>query len=94
MARIRTTRQAEIDLLNIWLYIARDDPAAADRLFDRLERRRADLARHPRLGSRRPDIAAEARCLVEGSYLILYRIVGGGVEIVRVVHGARDPKQI
>jgi hypothetical protein len=37
--------------------------------------------------------AAEARCLVEGSYLILYRIVGRGVEIVRGPR-ARDPKQI
>ncbi len=25
-----------------------------------------------------------------GSYLILYREITGGVEIVRVVHGARD----
>jgi len=31
---------------------------------------------------------------VVGRYLILYRAVDDGVEIVRVVHGARDMEQI
>ena len=92
MARVRRTRQADADLVDIWLSIASDDPAAADRMLERLEQRCMALARHPRLGRGRPDIGAGARCLVERPYLILYRIVGRDVEIVRVVHGAREPK--
>ncbi|MGH6931050.1 MAG: type II toxin-antitoxin system RelE/ParE family toxin [Dongiaceae bacterium] len=76
--------------MHIWLDIARDDPKAADRMFDRLESRCSELAAHPRLGRTRPDIAVGARCLVVEPYLILYRILGGDVEIVRVVHGARN----
>lgn len=45
MRPVRNTRQAEADLLDIWLYVARDNLAAAERLFDRLERRCAALAR-------------------------------------------------
>jgi len=88
--RVHKTRQAEADLLNIWLHIAEHDLSAADRFFDRVERRCGTLARRPRLGTARPEIAADARSLVEGRYLILYRIVGQIIEIVRVVHGARD----
>ncbi|MBV9734443.1 MAG: type II toxin-antitoxin system RelE/ParE family toxin, partial [Acidisphaera sp.] len=39
MAQLRKTAQARRDLLDIWLHIALDDPAAADRVFDRLEAR-------------------------------------------------------
>jgi toxin ParE1/3/4 len=42
------------------------------------------------VGPARPDIAGDARILVERPYLILYRLVPEGVQIVRVLHGARD----
>ena len=42
-----------------------------------------------RLGPARPDIAANLRYSIVGRYLILYREIRGGVEVVRVVHGAR-----
>jgi toxin ParE1/3/4 len=76
-------------LVNIWLTIAEHDPAAADRVFDRIEARIAVLGTFPEAGVARPDIAPEARMLVEPPYLILYRQTEG-VQIVRVLHGARD----
>jgi len=48
------------------------------------------LGRNPKLGPARPDIAPGVRYFTVGSYLILYREVSDGVEIVRVVHGARN----
>jgi toxin ParE1/3/4 len=36
---IRRTALAEGDLIDIWLYIAAENPGAADRLLDRIERR-------------------------------------------------------
>jgi toxin ParE1/3/4 len=41
------SRQAEADLIEIWRYIARDNPDAADRVLDRIERMVDLLARHP-----------------------------------------------
>jgi toxin ParE1/3/4 len=41
------------------------------------------------LGPERPEITPDARMLVEGDYLILYRVRPDGVDIVRIVHGAR-----
>ena len=43
----------------------------------------------PNAGLARADIAAEARGLSEPPYLILYRETSDGVQIVRVLHGAR-----
>jgi toxin ParE1/3/4 len=76
-------------LEDIWLYIAVDSPQAADRLIDRIIARCFDLADQPRLGPARPEIAPDARMLVVGDYLVLYRIQDADVQIVRVVHGAR-----
>lgn len=85
---IRTT-QAEEDLIEIWTYIAQDNPRAADRLLDTLDEKSRQLADNPRLGAERPDIAPAVRSWRVGSYLILYREHDGGVEVVRYAHGAR-----
>ncbi len=86
----RRTARAEEDLIEIWLHIAADNPAAADRLLDRLGAAERRLVRHPELGPVRADIAIGMRFFVVGAYLLLYRQIEGGVEIVRVTHGARD----
>ena len=85
---IRTAR-AEEDLIEIWLYIAGDNPGAADKLLDRIEATFGLLAENPALGPARPDLAPMLRYFVVRNYLILYRQIDDGVEIVRVVHGAR-----
>jgi toxin ParE1/3/4 len=46
------------------------------------------LASNPLLGRARPEIAPELRYLPIGNYLILYRELEEGIEVVRVVHGA------
>jgi toxin ParE1/3/4 len=90
------TPQGREDLLEIYVTIGLDSPAAAERLYTVIEER-AGLTIYPRLGVRRPEIAPTARMLVEGNYLILYEThpnTDDGpideVEIVRVVHGRRD----
>jgi toxin ParE1/3/4 len=90
VAWIRQTQLARADLLDIWLTIAIDNPQAADRVYERLERRMATLAQFPLIGVAQPAIASNARMLVERPYLILYQVTSDGVQIVRVLHGARD----
>ncbi len=91
MPTIQRTAQAEEDLIDIWLYIAQDDVRAADRLLDEIEEKLLLLGDQSSLGPARPDIAPGLRYFPVRRYLILYReITTGGIEIVRVVHGARD----
>ena len=90
MGRIQRTPRADQDLEELWFFIAQDDPAAADRWLDTLEAKIGLLADNPLLGPARPDIARELRYHPVGNHLLLYRVIQGGIEIVRVVHGARD----
>lgn len=90
MAAVFFMRQAREDLIDIWLRIGADDPGAAGRVLDRLELAAMKLPENPRMGPARDDIRRGLRYLVSDPFLILYRVVEGGVEIVRVVHGRRD----
>jgi len=82
---------AEDDLIDIWQAIALDNPRSADRFLDKVGDRIYQLAAFPDSGPRRPDIASDARALTVGNYLVLYRHTPQKIEILRVVHGARDP---
>ena len=90
MGRVRYSPRAREDLLDIWLWVARDDPQMADRIWDRIEHRVGALGEQPGLGPARPEIGEGARCLVTDRWLVLYRKVADGVEIVRIIDGARD----
>ena len=89
MPGIRRTAQAEEDLIDLWLYIAQDNPSAADRLLDEIEDKCSLLAANPQLGAARPDVAADCRYFPVGRYLILYRLIPEGIEVIRVVQGSR-----
>ncbi len=78
------------DLADIWAYIAEDSPAHADRYIDLLDKKFSQLARHPRTGRARPELFAGLRSFPLGSYVIFYLSPKSGIEIVRVLHGARD----
>jgi len=46
------------------------------------------------LGPARPELGADVRSLPLGKYLIIYRPVKGGIELVRFVHGARNLRRL
>jgi len=81
MVLFRKTAQAEEDLIVVWLYIAQDNPPAADHLLDTFEEKGRLLAENPELGQARPDIAEDLRYLPVGRYLMLYRIIPGGLSL-------------
>jgi toxin ParE1/3/4 len=88
--KIRRLPSAIRDLDDIWFHIALDDEAAATRLVDRITRSVARLGDYPLRGPPRPDIAPDAHSLTVGNYLVLYRLGEDSVDIVRVLHGARE----
>ena len=88
--RIRRFPQAVRDVDEIWEWIAAEDMAAADRLAARIAGATQRLADFPESGTPRPELAGDARSVVVGSYLVLYRVGPDSVDILRVVHGARE----
>jgi toxin ParE1/3/4 len=84
------TAYADDDLIAIWLHIAQDNEAAADRLLDRIDARLQQLATYPFSGAPREDIAPGIRHMVIGEYVTLYRVGESAIEILRVLHGEAD----
>jgi toxin ParE1/3/4 len=90
MKKLRISHLAEADLAEIWLHIAEDRPSAADRMLDRFKRQFLLLSRNPEMGELREDIGFDVRQTSVSSYVILHRTREEWVEVVRVIHGARD----
>ena len=90
MATAHRSSRAELDLLEIWGFIAKDDPPAADRQLDRIDAGCQMLAGNPHGGPRREDLASGLRFYPVGNYLIFYTLAEDGITVARVLHGARD----
>ena len=91
MSRVAFTELAENDLTDIWLYIAEDNPDAADRFIDRIyDTCHKTLVPSPESGRARPELADSLRSFPVGNYVIFYRPSRQGVQIVRVLSGHRD----
>lgn len=94
--RVIVRPQADADVRQLADHIAIDNPAAAERFSASFATTCNLLAETPQLGERvrLPDMtAAEARVRpISGfrNYLLFYRDLPDAIEVVRVVHGARD----
>ncbi|MGB3538161.1 MAG: type II toxin-antitoxin system RelE/ParE family toxin [Mesorhizobium sp.] len=86
----RRSSHAEDDLITIWLYVAQENEAAADRLLDRIEERWGQLAAFPFPGASRDDIRTGIHRIAVGEYLTFYRVGAEAVEIPRALHGRRN----
>lgn len=96
MPQILITPAAESDLINIWLYIARDNPDAADRTYQAAQDTFEKLADMPTIGTlyrtRHPQLKGLRFFPVKRfyNYIVYYREIKDGIEIVRVLHSRMD----
>ena len=84
---------AERDLLEIGRYIARDSVDSALRFLDRVDAALQMIQEFPGVGQARPEIAHGVQSFPLGQYLILYRVMDAEIQLLRVLHGARDIEQ-
>ena len=94
MARVIRKRQAKLDITQIWIYIAENDYDAAGRLIKQFEQAFELLSKFPRSGQVRDDLQRGLRSFPVGNYLLFYEPIKGGIEVVRVLHAARDHRRI
>jgi antitoxin ParD1/3/4/toxin ParE1/3/4 len=95
MKRYLLTRAAKQDVGDIAAYIAEENPVAARRVLAKLRQAMRRLAQAPGLGHLREDLADEPlRFWPVYSYLIVYRSETTPLQVIRVLHGARDVKAI
>ena len=94
MTELCIAPQAEMDLDDIWFYIAQDQPETADRYIDHLVDIALKLAVTPGMGVCRSELGASLQSFPVGRYILFYRRSEDGIELVRVLPAARDVGQV
>lgn len=94
MPIVHVSIAASQDFDQIWLYIATDDPIAADRFLSHIGERCQLYAHQPQLREQRSNLGRNLRCFSVGNYVVYYRPMSDGIEIARVLHGARDIQRL
>lgn len=94
--RIVWTDPAIVDLSAIRDYIARDSEQYAVQFVGRIIESVEKLTSFPEMGRRVPEARARDRVreLLFQNYRILYRINPGRIQIITVLHGARDLRRM
>jgi plasmid stabilization system protein ParE len=94
MEKYELTPQAVSDLFEIWDFISQDNPEAANRVEEAVFRACDFLADSPLAGRVRKDLAPlPLRFWVVppySKYLIVYDPEKKPLQIIRILHGARD----
>lgn len=99
-SRVVLRADAEADIESISDYIAADSLDSARRFRSVIRTECQALAEMPGMGARRdfdnPRLANVRSWPVKGfrNYLIFYRGIEGGIEVLRILHGARNIERL
>ncbi|MBC6422428.1 MAG: type II toxin-antitoxin system RelE/ParE family toxin [Hormoscilla sp. SP5CHS1] len=81
---------ASRDLDKIFDYFVSRNIEAGERFVEEFEKKCRNLVEFPNMGRSYAEIKPSLRGIPIEGYIILYRVIENGVEIVRVVSGYRD----
>ena len=90
MSVILKRPRAALDLVEIWVYIAEASVTNADRFAARIDKAFGLLAGRPGIGRVRLELHPHLRSFVIGQYVVFYLPLKNGIDVIRVLHGARD----
>jgi toxin ParE1/3/4 len=96
MKPVRITPRADSDIDSCFVWIAKDNPAAALRFLDAIELTCGGVSRTPGIGSPRyaeiPLVHGVRMLTIKDfeNYLLFYLEYEDCVDVIRVLHGARD----
>jgi toxin ParE1/3/4 len=94
MEVVRLSPAALRDLDEIADYIAKDNYARAISFTDELYDACAELSTNPMAHPDRSDLGSGLRLKIYKNYLIIFRIGPKAIRVERIVHGARDMKNL
>jgi addiction module RelE/StbE family toxin len=86
--KITWTEQADADRTTIREYIAQDNPLAAIKLDERFAEQARQLVKTPDIG-RSGTVRNTRERVVHPNYILIYKVVGDLVLVLRVIHAAR-----
>ena len=92
MPRVERTPAADQDLQEIGYYIGvqQHRPSTAEKILREIDAKCRTYAAQPFTGTARPDLGERYRVFHHKRWVVIYRPIHDGIEILRVVDGARD----
>lgn len=91
MTRVTFKPSARLDLREIWDFIAAQDGVEpADRFTAFMEEKCRLIADTPHIGRARDDLVSGLRTFPTGDYVIAYHETEYGIDVLGVIHAARD----
>ncbi len=93
MAQAVFTPKAETDLTAIALSVARRNPERTITFTREIIGHCDRIANRPDVGRLRPDVGLKVHSVPHGRYVIFYIVLDAGVEIMHLLHGARDIRE-
>jgi toxin ParE1/3/4 len=94
MNRVVLSRLAASDLREIENYISKTSTTAARRVVTEIRAAIASLSASPGIGHRHEDLDGMIRVWPVYSYLIMYLPASNPLQVLRIIHGARDLREI
>jgi toxin ParE1/3/4 len=97
MPIILRTPQSRTDVVEIILRIRQANAPAARKLLHAINDTLELLSGFPGIGPRRPELGRGIQSFPVAKYtdyLIFYRSIDNGIEVIRVLHGARNLRRI
>jgi toxin ParE1/3/4 len=90
MAQYLINKLASQDLNEIADYFAANNVRAGEKFFDDFNRKCKQLVAFPNSGKSYDYIYSDLKGVPLSSYIIFYRVLKDGIEILRVISGRRD----
>lgn len=95
MRALRWTEHAVGQLAAVAEYVSLASPVYAEHLVDRIARRLDQAREFPESGRVAPEFARpEIRELIEWPYRLVYRVHADAVEVVSVLHGRQELREL
>lgn len=91
---LQINEPAQADLKEIWLYLAERNVDTARQVIAELLSKFRLLESNPALGRERHELIVNLRSFPYKKYLIFYLPINDGVEILRVLHAARNIEDV
>jgi toxin ParE1/3/4 len=94
MSQFLIATKAMQDLRDIADYLGDISLESADRFLQEFDQRCIQLVAFPMSGKGYPQLQSDLRGIPFKDYIIFYRILENGIEIMRVIAGRRDLRSI
>jgi toxin ParE1/3/4 len=94
MSSFLLTLEAKRDLEEIHDFIAQDNPTVALSFINWIQEKCHTVAASPEIGRKREELGMELRSFPIKNYIIFYRIKNANIQIIRILHAARDVESV